>query len=121
MAVKKDTMSAADDTAKENKATDPVVDEKNTTPKQKESAGDSGGFCVYLGPSIRGVIQSGAVFKGTKEDIIALLPAAVSVAPLIAKLIVPGETLAEDRIKVKTAGNLLNVNYNKLVTSLKSK
>lgn len=39
--------------------------------------------------------------------------------PLIASLIVTGDTLPEDRIKVKTAGNLLNVNYKKLASGRK--
>ncbi len=90
-----------------------------TPPTQKETA-DKGGFSVYLGPSIRGVIQSGMVFNGSKDKAIASFAAAVEKHPLIAKLIVPGETLAEDRVKVKTAGNLLNVQYNKLLASLKS-
>jgi hypothetical protein len=33
---------------------------------------------------------------------------------LIAKLISTDKTIAEDRVKVKTAGNLLNVYYKKL-------
>ena len=34
--------------------------------------------------------------------------------PLVATLIVSGNTLPVDRIKVKTPGNLLYVNYRKL-------
>ena len=36
--------------------------EKRTT--TKKSDGKAAGFCVYLGPSIRGVIQSGTVYRG---------------------------------------------------------
>lgn len=119
--VKDKTTSAAEEVAEVKTVAKPVTEKKNIDPKLKEAAGDTGSFCVYLGPSIRGVIQSGTIFKGTKEEIISLLPAAISAAPLIAKLIVPGETLSEDRIKVKQAGNLLNINYNKLAASIKSK
>lgn len=121
MAVKNKPTPAADEVAEVVSVAEPVTDETNTSPKEKEAAGDAGSFCVYLGPSIRGVIQSGTVYSGTKEKALASLSTAVKEYPLIAKLIVPGETLAEDRIRVKLAGNLLNVNYNKLEASLKSK
>lgn len=39
--------------------------------------------------------------------------------PLIASLVVTSDTLPVDRIKVKTAGNLLNVNYKKLASGRK--
>jgi len=120
MAIKKKP-PVSDEVTEVTSVAEPVTDEKNTSPKAKKAAGNTGSFCVYLGPSIRGVIQSGTVYSGTKEKVIASLSSAVEAYPLIAKLIVPGETLAEDRIKVKQAGNLLNVNYNKLAASLKSK
>lgn len=71
-------------------------------------------FCVYIGPSIRGVIQSGTVYAGSKEKTEKFLSPAIEKHPLIAKLISTEMTFAEDRIKVKTAGNLLNVYYKKL-------
>ena len=39
--------------------------------------------------------------------------------PLIAQLVVDGETLPVDRIKVKTPGNLLYVTYHKLAAGKK--
>jgi hypothetical protein len=39
--------------------------------------------------------------------------------PLIASLVVSDETLPTDRIKVKTPGNLLYVNYHKLAKGMK--
>lgn len=110
-----------DEITEETPVAELATEEKNTSPKSKETAGDAGSFCVYLGPNIRGVIQSGTVYSGTKEKALASLSTAAVEYPLIAKLIVPGETLAEDRVKVKQAGNLLYVNYNKLAGSLKSK
>lgn len=80
----------------------------------KPSASSAGDFCVYIGPTIQGVIQSGAVYSGTRKDAEALLVSAIEQYPLIAKLIVTDKTLAEDRIKVKKAGNQLNVLYKKL-------
>lgn len=85
----------------------------------KQSDGTSAGFCVYLGPSIRGVIQSGTVYHGSKAAVLIDIAPALERYPLIASLIIPGDTLAVDRIKVKTAGNLLNVNYRKLASGKK--
>lgn len=73
-------------------------------------------FCVYIGPSIRGVIQSGTIYGKSLEDTKAFLATAIEKYPLIGKLISTDKTIAEDRIKVKTAGNLLNVYYTKLAS-----
>ena len=63
-----------------------------------------GEFCVYLGPTIVGVIQYGAIYMGSKGQ---ALESAIEKYPLIARLIVTNKTLAQDRIKIKTPGNLL--------------
>ena len=73
-------------------------------------------FCVYIGPSIRGVIQSGTIYGKSLEDTKTFLATAIKKYPLIGKLISTDKTIAEDRIKVKTAGNLLNVYYTKLAS-----
>lgn len=77
------------------------------------------GFCVYIGPTILGVIQNGTVIRGSKEDAIAAVAPAVEKYPLVRSLIVPGDTLGADRIKVNTPGNLLYVNYHKLAAGNK--
>ena len=64
-------------------------------------------FCVYLGPTIVGVIQYGAIYMGSKEQALESVAAAIEKYPLIARLIVTNKTLAQDRIKIKTPGNLL--------------
>lgn len=87
----------------------------NETPAES-----SGGICVYLGPSIHGVIQSGTVYGGTKGEVKEQLAAVIKEYPLIARLIVTGETLAGDRIKVKTPGSLLNNAYKKLASGQKT-
>jgi hypothetical protein len=70
---------------------------------------ETGNFCVYIGPSIRGVIQSGTIYPGSLEKTKEFLAPAIQKYPLIGKLISTDKTIAEDRIKVNTAGNLLNV------------
>lgn len=81
--------------------------------KQKTDDAD---FCVYLGPNIHGVIQSGTVYGGNRKTAETALATAIAKYPLIAKLIVTDKTIAEDRIKVKTAGNALNVFYKQLAS-----
>ena len=76
------------------------------------------GSCVYLGPTILGVIQKGTIFSKPKEEVIKDI-IGLDKYPLIASLIVSTDTLAEDRIKVKQPDNLLYVNYHKLAKGKK--
>lgn len=83
--------------------------------KAKGKAGaKSAGFCMYIGPSIVGAIQQARILYGDKQDALAQISAAVEKYPLIATLVIPGDQVPEARIKVKTPGNLLYVNYHKL-------
>ena len=102
----------APDGAQEQKADEKAKEKQKTAEKKPASKPD--GFCVYIGPSIRGVIQGGMIMEGTKEKMCSFLAKAIENYPLIKSLIVTGATLPEDRIKVKTPGNLLHVNYMKL-------
>jgi len=81
-------------------------------PSQRE------GFCVYLGPTIRGVISFGQIIRGNLDDAKAELWEALKKHPLIASLIVTGDYLPEARIKVKTPGNALYAVYMKLLKEL---
>lgn len=90
-----------------------------TKTSQKKTVSNSSGFCVYIGPTIQGVIQSGTVYSGTREDAYKQLEAAIERYPLIAKMIVTGDTLATDRIKVKTPGNQLYALYHRLASQIK--
>jgi hypothetical protein len=79
------------------------------TVKNKSKAGveKDAGFCVYLGPTIAGVIQRGAMFKGSKEQAFEAAAMAIQKYPLVKSLIVSSQTLVEDRIKVANPGTLL--------------
>ena len=84
---------------------------------KKSNSAEKGGICVYIGPSIHGVITTGAVFGKDKKTVLAeeklLKP-----YPLVAGLIVSGGELSAARIKVKAPGNYLYENYKKLSASL---
>lgn len=99
---------------------EPATENKSATKtKSDKTAEKKGGFCVYLGPTILGVIQSGTVFSQSKADVLKSISSVVEKYPLVASLIVTDKTLSEDRIKVKTPGNILNVNYRKMLKGKK--
>lgn len=81
-----------------------------------KAASGSGGFCAYIGPTIRGVIQHGTIYEGSKRDALKspALCRAVDTYPEIANMLVPGDALAEARKKINTPGSLLYVRYREL-------
>lgn len=91
---------------------------KKKSAAQKQSA-KSDGFCVYLGPTMMGVIQRGTIYRGNRADVLTSLAPVIERHPLVASLVVSDDTLPVDRIKVKTPGNLLYVNYHKLASGKK--
>lgn len=107
MAVKKTAPKAT-----EEKAESIIIETKT----KEEPKTDPVRFCVYIGPNIRGIIQSGTIYKGTREETEDLLFLEIEKHPLIAKLISTDKTIAKDRIRVKTTGNMLNVYYEKLAS-----
>lgn len=107
MAVKKTAPKAT-----EEKAESIIIETKT----KEEPKTDPVRFCVYIGPSIRGIIQSGTIYKGTREKTENLLSSEIKKYPLITRLISTDKTIAEDRIRVKTAGNMLNIYYKKLAS-----
>lgn len=79
------------------------------------------GFFVYLGPNVRGVVQNGAIYEGSRNEVEAFLFSAIERFPQIRIMLISSETLAEDRIKIKTPGNYLYEEYRKFVAELKKK
>lgn len=88
-----------------------------TATKKKKTAKvaeQPAGFCVYLGPTIRGVITQGQIIPGTRKEAIDLLASAVTKYPTIARLIVTGAELPAARVSIKKPGSLLHISFNKL-------
>ena len=81
--------------------------------------GKAAGFCIYLGPNIRGVVNHGAMFRGTKAQFRERLSEAIEMYPLIGEMIVSDSMLHQARVKLKTPGTRLYVNYNKLASGKK--
>lgn len=90
------------------------VAETSATNNEKSGGGAAGFFC-YIGPSITGLIQHGDIYIGTRKKALATASAAIEKYPLIKTLIVSGEKLPEARIKVKTPGNALYKNCQRIL------
>ena len=98
--------------------TAPASAEKSAAPKiESKSDGCAAGFYCYIGPNLTGLIQNGAIFRGTREDALKAADDAIKKQPLVKTLIVSGDELAEARLKVKRKGNALNANYEKIAAS----
>ncbi len=88
-----------------------------TAPKEKSGArkeNNKSGFYCYIGPNLKKLIQTGAIFRGTRKEALAKAADAIAAQPLVKTLIVSGDALSSARVKVKTPGNILYANYRKL-------
>ncbi len=94
---------------KTNETTENTVEAKQEKPERNAS-----GFYCYIGPNLKGLIQTGTIYRGTRRDALNKAAAAVAAQPLVKTLIVPGDALPSARIKVRTPGNVLYANYQKL-------
>lgn len=74
---------------------------------------------VYIGPSLpAGLLKTNKIVIGTKEEIKKELAAVLEKYPLVEKMLVPVEKLAEKKDKAKTAGNILNKYYTDIVSAI---
>ncbi len=92
-----------------------VKTEKTEIKKKAADSNNAAGFCVYIGPTILSVIQSGTIYKGGRETVLTKLRDVIEKYPCVKPLVVTDKTLAHDRAKVKTPGNILYENYRKLL------
>jgi len=75
-------------------------------------------FFVYLGPSIRGVIQMGSIYPGNRQEVYETLDSAIQKYPRIRNLLVSDETLVVDRVDIKKPGTRLYNEYKKLASEV---
>ena len=66
---------------------------------------------VYVGPSVRGIIQNGSIFRGSRKAVLEQNAAAIEVCPKIERLIVADYTIMSAKAKIKEGGNSLNTAY----------
>lgn len=74
-------------------------------------------YC-YIGPNIRGYWHTGQVFRGERDDLLKECAQLVKKYPLVKTLLVPGESLAVARLKVREPGTGHYANYQKLKNEL---
>ena len=93
------------------KAAPPAMPVAEAAPK---AAVNASGFCIYIGPNLKGLLQTGTIFRGTREEAYRKAAAAIEKYPLVKSLIVTGDRLPKARLEVKTPGTALYAKYKKL-------
>ena len=104
-------------TKKTTETTEKAVEAQQETGAQvgqEKPATNKSGFYCYIGPNLKKLIQTGTIYRGTRAEALARAAEAIKAQPLVKTLIVSGDALPSARIKVKTPGNVLYANYQKL-------
>ena len=122
MAVKKSDTAAAESekaaevdnyTRKEENAVNGAQTQPQTENKEQDTV-----KLIYIGPTLpKAMLKSNRIFEGTREKIKKELKTVIEKFPLVEKLLVPVEGLAEKKDKVRSAGNILNKYYSDLVSA----
>lgn len=93
----------------------------NSTPKEEKGQETANTNAteetfIYIGPTTRTGLIENTIVKGTRESVEEYLKDAIAEIPQIKMLIVPTESLAVNRAKVKQTGTLLNKYYNDVLS-----
>ena len=99
-------------------ATSAAPAQKATAARAGTTARKSNKIYCYIGPNIRGYWHTGQVFRGERADILKEYAQLMELHPLVKNLLVPGESLAVARLKVKEPGTAHYANYQKLSQEL---
>ena len=90
------------------------------TIKKADTAREDGIF-VYIGPSIRGVIVSGSIFRGTRDEVREKNSAALALCPKIERLIVADSEIMSAKKKIKEGGNSVSIAYRAVIEKITGK
>lgn len=116
MAVKKNAAEAAE---KEKTVNDTMKDERTDSGANNEATEGETVTLAYIGPSLpAGLLKTNKILIGTREEIDKELAAVLEKYPIVGKMLVPVEKLAEKKDKAATAGNILNKYYTDIVSSI---
>lgn len=75
---------------------------------------------VYYGPSIRGVVTNGRIFRGTRAEVLKSLEAAIAKYPQIERLIVADKEIKKARADMKSKRGIY-IQYEALVKLLENR
>ncbi len=89
-----------------------------TSAGARTTARKSNKIYCYMGPNIKGYLHTSQVFRGERENLLKEYAQLVEAHPLVKNLLVPGESLAVARLKVKEPGTAHYANYHKLSQEL---
>ena len=64
------------------------------------------------------ILKTNKIMIGTREEIMKELAGVLEKYPLVEKMLVPVEKMAEKKDKAATAGNILNKYYTDIVSSI---
>ncbi len=108
---------AANNTTKDEKA---VSGANNAATEGKEKEGDKETVTLaYIGPSLpAGLLKTNKILIGTPEEIKKELAGVLEKYPLVEKMLVPVEKLAEKKSRAATAGNILNKYYTDIASAI---
>ena len=124
MAVKKNATEAAEMEGKEKTVNNTMKDGKtdsgaNNEATEGEKKERETVTLAYIGPSLpAGLLKTNKILIGTREEIDKELAAVLEKYPLVGKMLVPVEKLAEKKDRAATAGNILNKYYTDIVSSI---
>ena len=124
MAVKKNATEAAEAAEKEKTVNNTAKGKEADSGADKEAAGGkkTEGETVtlaYIGPQLPGgLLKTNKIMIGTREEIMKELAEVLEKYPLVEKMLVPVEKLAEKKERAATAGNILNKYYTDIVSSV---
>lgn len=124
MAVKKNATEAAEMEGKEKTVNNTMKDGKtdsganNEATEEEKKEGETVTL-AYIGPSLpAGLLKTNKILIGTREEIDKELAAVLEKYPLVGKMLVPVEKLAEKKDRAATAGNILNKYYTDIVSAI---
>lgn len=124
MEVKKNATEAAEMEGKEKTVNNTMKDGKtdsgaNNEATEGEKKERETVTLAYIGPSLpAGLLKTNKILIGTREEINKELAAVLEKYPLVGKMLVPVEKLAEKKGKAATAGNILNKYYTDIVSAI---
>lgn len=102
------------ETSLRNAEGQPTVISAGERPAAQAAEANRSGFYCYIGPSIKGLIQTGTIYRGSRDKALAAAAAAIEKNPLVRTLIVSGDALPGARLRIKTPGNALYASYQTL-------